>query len=84
MHSTRHIYLTIIVCPQQLIPYVEEDGTKHDDHNLANQLRLASEEKREIVAVNKKLQQKNHQLKQTMDQLRNLIWEINAMLAMRN
>ncbi|NXW32814.1 MED30 polymerase, partial [Phaetusa simplex] len=31
-----------------------------------------------------KLKQKNQQLKQIMDQLRNLIWDINAMLAMRN
>ncbi|XP_078072614.1 mediator of RNA polymerase II transcription subunit 30 isoform X2 [Mustelus asterias] len=30
------------------------------------------------------LKQKNQQLKQIMDQLRNLIWDINAMLAMRN
>ncbi|XP_072590125.1 mediator of RNA polymerase II transcription subunit 30 isoform X2 [Vulpes vulpes] len=31
-----------------------------------------------------KLKQKNQQLKQIMDQLRNLIWDLNAMLAMRN
>nr|KAF6426567.1 mediator complex subunit 30 [Molossus molossus] len=31
-----------------------------------------------------KLKQKNQQLKQIMDQLRNLIWDINAMLAMRS
>ncbi|XP_069776672.1 mediator of RNA polymerase II transcription subunit 30-like isoform X10 [Narcine bancroftii] len=31
-----------------------------------------------------KLKQKNQQLKQIMDQLRNLIWDINAMMAMRN
>uniref|UniRef100_UPI00398F6553 mediator of RNA polymerase II transcription subunit 30-like n=1 Tax=Pristiophorus japonicus TaxID=55135 RepID=UPI00398F6553 len=69
---------------EQLIPYVEDDSTKHEDRSLANQLRLASEERREIADVNKKLKQKNQQLKQIMDQLRNLIWDINAMLAMRN
>ncbi|NXY41686.1 MED30 polymerase, partial [Ceuthmochares aereus] len=69
---------------EQLIPYVEEDGSKHDDRGAASQLRFASEEKREIMEVNKKLKQKNQQLKQIMDQLRNLIWDINAMLAMRN
>ncbi|MGH0135031.1 UNVERIFIED_CONTAM: hypothetical protein FKN15_028405 [Acipenser sinensis] len=67
----------------QLIPYVEEDGSKHDDRS-ANQFRCASEDRREVMEVNKKLKQKNQQLKQIMDQLRNLIWEINAMLAMRN
>ncbi|XP_025911487.1 mediator of RNA polymerase II transcription subunit 30 isoform X1 [Apteryx rowi] len=94
---------------EQLIPYVEEDGSKHDDRGAASQLRFATEERREIMEVNKarkfhaftlakkylsinlqyrsiykKLKQKNQQLKQIMDQLRNLIWDINAMLAMRN
>ncbi|XP_069776664.1 mediator of RNA polymerase II transcription subunit 30-like isoform X3 [Narcine bancroftii] len=105
----------------QLIPYVEDEITKHEDHSLGNQLHLASEERREIVeeipqnsrfltgvtgipSVSRKLQlvmyegplrsfsktdsgklkQKNQQLKQIMDQLRNLIWDINAMMAMRN
>ncbi|XP_062301918.1 mediator of RNA polymerase II transcription subunit 30 isoform X3 [Osmerus eperlanus] len=31
-----------------------------------------------------KLKQKNQQLKQIMDQLRNLIWEVNSMLAVRS
>ncbi|OCT77114.1 mediator of RNA polymerase II transcription subunit 30-like [Xenopus laevis] len=69
---------------EQLIPYVEEEYSKHDDRGIASQLRFASEEKREILEVNKKLKQKNQQLKQIMDQLRNLIWDINSMLAMRN
>lgn len=67
---------------EQLIPYVEEDGSKNEDHS--GPTRFASEERREIAEVNKKLKQKNQQLKQIMDQLRNLIWDINAMLAMRN
>ncbi|XP_053322821.1 mediator of RNA polymerase II transcription subunit 30 [Spea bombifrons] len=69
---------------EQLIPYVEDDCSKHDDRSAANPLRFAAEEKREIMEVNKKLKQKNQQLKQIMDQLRNLIWDINSMLAMRN
>lgn len=32
---------------------MEDESTKHEDHSLANQLRLASEERREIVEVNK-------------------------------
>uniref|UniRef100_A0A8V0Y4A5 Mediator of RNA polymerase II transcription subunit 30 n=1 Tax=Gallus gallus TaxID=9031 RepID=A0A8V0Y4A5_CHICK len=38
---------------EQLIPYVEEDGSKHDDRGAASQLRFASEERREIMEVNK-------------------------------
>ncbi|NWQ74133.1 MED30 polymerase, partial [Columbina picui] len=38
----------------------------------------------ETTCKQSKLKQKNQQLKQIMDQLRNLIWDINAMLAMRN
>ncbi|EPY79697.1 mediator of RNA polymerase II transcription subunit 30 [Camelus ferus] len=36
---------------QQLIPYVEEDGSKNDDR--AGPPRFASEERREIAEVNK-------------------------------
>ncbi|XP_043922996.1 mediator of RNA polymerase II transcription subunit 30 [Protopterus annectens] len=69
---------------EQLIPYFEEDGSKHDSRSSSSQLSFGSGERREIMEVNMKLKQKNQQLKQVMDQLRNLIWEINAMLAMRN
>uniref|UniRef100_A0A672RLT6 Mediator of RNA polymerase II transcription subunit 30 n=1 Tax=Sinocyclocheilus grahami TaxID=75366 RepID=A0A672RLT6_SINGR len=68
---------------QQLIPYVEDDSSKPDDR-MANQMRAASEERREVLEVNKKLKQKNQQLKMIMDQLRNLIWEINSMLVVRS
>ncbi|XP_015212288.1 mediator of RNA polymerase II transcription subunit 30 isoform X2 [Lepisosteus oculatus] len=69
--------------PAELIPYVEDDGSKHDDRST-NLARYATEERREVLEVNQKLKQKNQQLKQIMDQLRNLIWEINSMLAVRN
>ncbi|XP_031593980.1 mediator of RNA polymerase II transcription subunit 30 [Oreochromis aureus] len=69
--------------PEQLIPFVEDDGSKHEDRS-GGQSRTASEERREILEVNKKLKQKNQHLKQIMDQLRNLIWEINSMLAVRS
>ncbi|XP_061615474.1 mediator of RNA polymerase II transcription subunit 30 isoform X5 [Phyllopteryx taeniolatus] len=85
---------------QQLIPFMDDDGTKHDDHS-AGQNRPTAEDRREIQEVNKgrrragadasylqarsgKLKQKNQQLKQIMDQVRNLIWEINSMLAVRS
>lgn len=38
----------------------------------------------EFLLFLQKLKQKNQQLKQIMDQLRNLIWEINSMLAVRS
>nr|XP_061808947.1 mediator of RNA polymerase II transcription subunit 30-like [Nerophis lumbriciformis] len=71
------------ILPEQLIPFMEDDGTKHDDHS-ASQNRPTAEDRREIQEVNKRLKQKNQQLKQIMDQLRNLIWEINSMLAVRS
>uniref|UniRef100_A0AAQ4S9B8 Mediator of RNA polymerase II transcription subunit 30 n=1 Tax=Gasterosteus aculeatus aculeatus TaxID=481459 RepID=A0AAQ4S9B8_GASAC len=69
--------------PHQLIPFMEDDGSKHEERS-AGHSRPATEERREILEVNKKLKQKNQQLKQIMDQLRKLIWEINAMLAVRS
>ncbi|XP_051991978.1 mediator of RNA polymerase II transcription subunit 30-like isoform X1 [Xyrauchen texanus] len=99
--------------PEQLIPYVEDDSSKLDDR-MANEMRAASEDRREILEIKKdqlgtevpvllttlfwphgnkelitfmktmKLKQKNQQLKMIMDQLRNLIWEINSMLAVRS
>uniref|UniRef100_A0A8C6LNT8 Mediator of RNA polymerase II transcription subunit 30 n=1 Tax=Nothobranchius furzeri TaxID=105023 RepID=A0A8C6LNT8_NOTFU len=38
--------------PEQLIPFVEEDGSKHEDCS-AGQSQLSSEERREILEVNK-------------------------------
>ncbi|XP_068603302.1 mediator of RNA polymerase II transcription subunit 30 [Brachionichthys hirsutus] len=72
--------------PELLIPFVEEDGSKQEDRSAAAAAygHAATEERREILEVNKKLKQKNQQLKQVMDQLRNLIWEINSMLAVRS
>ncbi|KAM8840007.1 mediator of RNA polymerase II transcription subunit 30 isoform 1-T2 [Spinachia spinachia] len=69
--------------PEQLIPFMEDDGCKREERS-AGQCRPAIEDRREILEVNKKLKQKNQQLKQIMDQLRKLIWEINAMLAVRS
>lgn len=37
---------------QQLIPFVEDDGSKHEDRS-AGQSRPATEERREILEVNK-------------------------------
>ncbi|XP_010898502.1 mediator of RNA polymerase II transcription subunit 30 isoform X2 [Esox lucius] len=40
------------VPPEQLIPYVEDDSSKHDEH-LAGQTRPAPEDRREVLEVNK-------------------------------
>lgn len=48
------IWLPLYTTPchfQQLIPYVDEDGSKNDDR--AGPPRFASEERREIAEVNK-------------------------------
>ncbi|XP_064204487.1 mediator of RNA polymerase II transcription subunit 30 isoform X2 [Anguilla rostrata] len=37
---------------EQLIPYIEEDSSKHDERS-ANQIRYATEERREVLEVNK-------------------------------
>ncbi|KAJ3609491.1 hypothetical protein NHX12_024012 [Muraenolepis orangiensis] len=62
----------------------EEDGSKHDARLAGSGRGPAPEERREVLEVNKKLRLKNQQLKQVMDQLRNLIWEINSMLAVKS
>lgn len=47
-----------VLCPlcgfQLLIPFVEDDGSKHEDRSAA-QSRHAAEERREILEVNKVL-----------------------------
>ena len=42
----------LLVFPQQLIPYVEEDSSKHEERS-ASQVRPATEERREVLEVNK-------------------------------
>ncbi|XP_061127810.1 mediator of RNA polymerase II transcription subunit 30-like isoform X1 [Syngnathus typhle] len=42
------------ILPEQLIPFMDDDGTKHDDHS-AGQNRPAAEDRREIQEVNKVL-----------------------------
>uniref|UniRef100_A0A8C7STS5 Mediator of RNA polymerase II transcription subunit 30 n=1 Tax=Oncorhynchus mykiss TaxID=8022 RepID=A0A8C7STS5_ONCMY len=48
------------VPPEQLIPYVEDDSSKHDER-LASQARPATEERREILEVNKLLRECHRQ-----------------------
>lgn len=46
------VYIHHLSPTQQLIPYVEDDSSKHDER-LASQARPATEERREILEVNK-------------------------------
>lgn len=50
-----HSYVLCPLCGLQLlIPFVEDDGSKHEDRSAA-QSRPATEERREILEVNKVL-----------------------------
>lgn len=51
---------------QQLIPYVDEEGSKNDDR--AGPPRFASEERREIAEVNKVSYQSVHFIFQSPDE----------------
>ncbi|XP_066269190.1 mediator of RNA polymerase II transcription subunit 30-like [Branchiostoma lanceolatum] len=61
---------------EALVPYVEHLEGKHDDSE-SDSVRYVNEERREVV---EKVKQKNQQLKVLMDQLRELIWDVNAMM----
>ncbi|XP_062889691.1 mediator of RNA polymerase II transcription subunit 30-like [Mobula hypostoma] len=63
----------------ELIPFVGEETFRPSDIPAVGG--LTNTEYQEIL---QKLHQKNQELKHIMDQLRNLIWDINSMLAMRN
>lgn len=55
--TTEMIMIThsLVLCPPKLlIPFVEDDGSKHEDRSAA-QSRHAAEERREILEVNKVL-----------------------------
>ncbi|XP_035660251.1 mediator of RNA polymerase II transcription subunit 30-like [Branchiostoma floridae] len=61
---------------EALVPYVEHLEGKHEDSE-SDSVRYVNEERRDVV---EKVKQKNQQLKVLMDQLRELIWDVNAMM----
>ncbi|XP_064652022.1 mediator of RNA polymerase II transcription subunit 30-like [Lineus longissimus] len=64
---------------ENFIPYEDEDET-----NYARQTDIyqySSEERKEVI---EQVRLKNRQLKEVIDQLRTVIWEINTMMAMRH
>lgn len=64
---------------EDLIPF---DGVEIDDGGArsADVVRFANEERRELA---EQVKAKNKQLKDIIDQLRTIIWEINTMMAMK-
>lgn len=65
---------------ESLIPFV-------DDDSKADQVPVHSEEYQRTLVENRELNevlaQKNLQLKEIIDNMRNIIWEINSMMAAR-
>lgn len=65
---------------ESLIPYKDEIDPKHDEKKNSESYRLACEESKEVM---EQVILKNRQLKEVIDHLRRIIWEINTMLTMR-
>lgn len=65
---------------ESLIPFKDEIDPKHDEKKNSESYRLACEESKEVM---EQVILKNRQLKEVIDHLRRIIWEINTMLTMR-
>ncbi|KAK4308871.1 hypothetical protein Pmani_019462 [Petrolisthes manimaculis] len=65
---------------ESLIPYKDED-TRADHKKMGENYRLLMEESRELK---EQLYLKARYMKDIIDQLRKIIWEVNTMLAMSN
>lgn len=65
---------------ESLIAFKDEIDPKHDEKKNSEACRLACEESKEVM---EQVVLKNKQLKEVIDHLRRIIWEINTMLAMR-
>lgn len=65
---------------ESLIPYKDELDPKHEEKKNSEPYRLACEESKEVM---EQVILKNKQLKEVIDHLRRIVWEINTMLTMR-
>lgn len=65
---------------ESLIPYKDELDPKHEDKKNSETYRLSFEESKEVM---EQVILKNKQLKEVIDHLRRIVWEINTMLTMR-
>lgn len=64
---------------EELLSYVDTD-TDQQENTKGDEQQSTTDEERELV---QQLQMKNRQLKEIIDQLRTIIWEINTMMTMR-
>lgn len=65
---------------ESLIPFKDEIDPKYDEKKNTEAYRLVCEESKEVM---EQVVLKNKQLKEVIDHLRRIIWEINTMLSMR-
>ncbi|CAG9770848.1 unnamed protein product [Ceutorhynchus assimilis] len=65
---------------ESLIPFKDELDPKHEEKKNSEAYRLACEESKEVM---EQVILKNKQLKEVIDHLRRIVWEINTMLTMR-
>nr|CAH7740137.1 unnamed protein product [Callosobruchus chinensis] len=65
---------------ESLIPFKDDFDPKHDEKKNSEAYRLACEESKEVM---EQVVLKNKQLKEVIDHLRRIIWEINTMLDMK-
>lgn len=65
---------------ESLIPFKDELDPKHEEKKNSEPYRLACEESKEVM---EQVVLKNKQLKEVIDHLRRIVWEINTMLTMR-
>lgn len=73
------IGLEFIQNVENLIPMKDDDVMKIDDKTTT----VKSSQEKEHQELTELLQLKNRQIKEVIDNLRSIIWEINTMLAMR-
>ena len=66
---------------ESLIPFKDDQTMKNEiEKKRGEPYKLALEEHNELI---QQLVVKNKHIKEIIDQMRNIIWEINTMLAMR-
>lgn len=73
-------YTHIEFSSQSLIPMKDEMDGRQEERKITESLKYRTEEHKEL---SEQVVIKNRQLKDIMDNLRSLIWDINTMLAMR-
>ncbi|KAF0291857.1 Mediator of RNA polymerase II transcription subunit 30 [Amphibalanus amphitrite] len=73
--------MTVCLAPQGLIPYKDEPDSKLEDKKQSELCRQATEEYNEMK---EHVQLRSRYLKEVIDQLRNIVWDVNTMLAMRH